>query len=120
MTDAAMYIYVKVLPAVAALAYTIYLAYVRSSPVRLDAKLKKIAKKYKKGTPQYEMYPKVYTRQFLVAWVLITLSLVIGIAYDVYQTTHTSLDFVVIPVAILTIGLSLTGLHLWIDLFRKK
>ena len=110
------YLIFKILPALAALLYTIYLTYVIYNPTRYKA----VMRKHKKGTPSYEMYSKIYRPRFLIGSVCITLFLVFGVAYDFYRSTHTPSLFVVYFALAFTILISSVGFYLWSDSLKKK
>lgn len=98
------YIIFKILPTLAVLCFTLYLAYIVTSPTRLRTKISK-----HKGTPKYDLYHKIYNKQFLGAWVCVTLFCTIGIAYDIYNSTHTPSIVVVYANLILIFVLLFTG-----------
>lgn len=68
------YIIFQILPAVAALAYTLYLAHARFDTSHRKAVEEKAARKYK-GTPFYDMHMKLYSTQALVLWMFVTVIL---------------------------------------------
>jgi len=115
MSNTVGYLIFKLLPAIAALLYTMFLLSVRSNSARHKA----IMRKHKKGTPGYDLYSKVYSSQFLVAWVFITLWLIIGLAFDLYRSTHTPSLFVLYFVLIVSISISLAAAYLLSALFKS-
>lgn len=114
------YFIFKILPAVGASVYTIYLAYVIYDQSRLKAKMSSVADKYKKTTPVYELYRKMYTRKYLFAWVLISLSLMLGVGIDFYKSAGYPLVAIVTAAQIILLLLLFVGLYLLSAALRAK
>lgn len=79
------YFIFRILPAIAALTYAIYLAYILSSPIRLKTKKDKIASKYKDAPNFREIHLRFYNKRTLVGWTLIAFFFVVGIPLDYYR-----------------------------------
>ncbi len=104
------------LAAIATLLGAFYLIYIKFNP----AKRESATHKYKKGTSAYDLYNKIYSTQFLGIWLLLTFSFIINLSFDLYRSTHSVSLFALTSILMLSISASLTGLYLWIALFRKK
>ena len=111
-----IFIIFKVLPAVLALGFALYLAYMQANPERYEA----ILAAQKKGTPMYSLYSKMYTPQFLTAWVFIMFSFLIDVPFGVYSAMHVPSGLILFSFFIANMTLSIAGLYLLVRLFRKK
>jgi hypothetical protein len=113
-----LYFLFQVLPAAAALIYTLHLAYVISNPSRLKVKMKKIAARYS-DKPFRDKYQKLYNKQFFVGWVLVTSWLILSIGSDILEAALGD-SYVSLSVGLVSVGCSIAGFYLFYDLFKKK
>lgn len=98
------------------LLYALRLVYLRMH----TNKRKALLAKYDQGTQPYEMYQKIYSAQFLIAWAALTLLFVLNAAFDLYKNSHHISDGVTFVDLIVSIALSLCVLYFLFGLFRKK
>ena len=109
----------KVLPAVLLVAYILYIAYIRANPKRLKEKQKKIAKKYK-GTPFIESMMNLYSSKYYEAWILITVSFVLGIVFDLFRNFYRLAATIVFLISIVGLASLLAGSFMLAGLFPKS
>lgn len=109
------YLLFQVLPVLGICAYTGYLAFVVSSPRRLQPKMAK----HKEGTPGYDLYRRVYSQQSLGAWVCIALSFIIQIAFGAYKSMYTPPILAIYLALISSLALLLVGASLTVRAFKK-
>lgn len=76
--------------------------------------------KYKRGTPDYLVYDKVYSRHFFSGWVCITLFLLLSLAFDSYRAMHTPPPFVIFLGSISLVLTLLLGLYLCSTTLKRK
>jgi hypothetical protein len=114
------YFIFKIMPAVTALLFVIYLAYVMFNPSRHKLVAERLLSMRKKGAPGYDIYRRIYTAQFLAAWTFITLFLISSMAFDLYRATHTPSLFAVYFGLIMIILISSAGLYLWSASLKKR
>jgi hypothetical protein len=79
-----MFFLVKVLPALMALAYAARLVYINAHPKKREALLAK----YKKGTPAYDMYKRVYSNKFLKGVSYIAIYFTGDLVFTIYKFYH--------------------------------
>ena len=115
MTSLIGYLTFQILPAAGSLLFTAYLAYIVTNPVRLKAKMSK-----RKGISTYDVYSKLYNRQFLGAWICITLFFVTNISYDLYRSMHTPSIVLVYLKLALTLSLIFVGGTLMTRALKRK
>lgn len=101
MNSLAGYMVFKVLPALVALLYSCYLAFVISSPARLKTAMSRPG-----------VYRKFYNKQFLGAWICVSLFFISGIAFDAYRSAYTPPTFVMFCMLAFTIGVVFIGASL--------
>jgi len=110
----------EILPAIGALVFTLYLTYVRLSPSLLKSKMDRAAKLLDNNTRILTIHRKMYSTKNLVAWALISLSLVLRVASDFYTYTRVVDPTVKVFVQLVTVSLLFTGLYLWHAVYRKE
>jgi len=100
-----------------ALGYTIYLAH-----VQLDKnKRKALLGKHKKGTPNYELNQRIYSTQFLIAWILLTAWLMFNLLFQRYRYTHSHISLLAVLSALfVSVLVSSCGFYLWARLFNRQ
>lgn len=110
----------KILPTIAALAYTIYLACIMSNPARIKTKLANIKSKHKKSEPYYDVRLSMYSPRYLVGWLLVTTFLVFDIAFDVYEAIYTLPLSILLPRLVIGVAILLSGLYFITSALKKK
>ena len=84
--------------------YGLYLSHVINNASKRQAKLAKYA-----GTPYLKTYEKIYSKPFLIRWILVPLSFAITIIYDVYKALFGAPDLLTFLVNIITTGMLIAG-----------
>jgi hypothetical protein len=100
MNSLLVYLIFQVLPALAALVFTLFIARIITNPIKLKKRLDK-----SKQTPRYEIHKKFYNKDFLRAWVCISTFFVSGIAYDIYKVYfgQTAMAFLALAITLSTV-----------------
>jgi hypothetical protein len=96
--------------------YGVYLLYVRFRPGKYDS----IMKIYKKNSPPYQMRQKIYSTQFLIAWLIMTVWMIVGIGYDYYRVANVPSRSLSMLMFIGTIAVLAVTALLAVRIFRKK
>jgi hypothetical protein len=99
-----------------ALVFLLRLIYVIANPLRR----KLILDKYKFNDHAYDVYGKLYSRQFLIIWGIITLWLAFNLLFSWYRSVHGRIPTSVVFVALtISVGVSSFALRRWSTLFKK-
>lgn len=97
--------------------YSAYLSY-----IQVDAnKRKEIMSRHKANSFNYELYDRVYSRPFLVVWLLLTLWFVFNFLFEALRPSHEHVPTLILAVSLLaSVLLSSLALHLWSVSFSRK
>jgi hypothetical protein len=101
----------------AVLVYVVYLVQVVAS----EPKRKALMSKYKKNTNSYDLYDKIYSSRFLVVAIIVALSFVLNLAYDILRlSVGHGYFYISTTLFLVEFVSSLVALYVIYTLFKKK